>query len=49
MIELSAEEQQKFIDVLNESKKSIAATFDSEGLPGTEILNAMIELSKQYE
>ena len=49
MIELSDEEQQKFVDVLNESKKSIAAAFDAEGLPGTEILNRMIELSKEYQ
>lgn len=49
VIELSDEEQQKFVDVLNESKKSIAAAFDAEGLPGTEILNRMIELSKEYQ
>ncbi len=49
VIELSDEEQQKFVDALNESKKSIAAAFDAEGLPGTEILNRMIELSKEYQ
>lgn len=48
VIELSDEEQQKFVDILNESKKSIAAEFDAEGLPGTKILNRMIELSKEY-
>ena len=32
-----------FIDVLNESKKNIAAEFDSQGLPGTEMIEAIAQ------
>ncbi len=49
IIELSDATKQEFIDVLNESKKSMAEAWDAEGLPGTEILNEIIELSAQYE
>ena len=48
VIELSAEEQQKFVDVLNESKAGMVKEWDDAGLPGTDILNRMIELSKDY-
>ena len=47
-IELSDEEHQKFVDILNESKKSVAEEWDAQGLPGTELLNRMIELSNEY-
>lgn len=49
VIELSEAEHQKFIDILNKSKKSIAAEWDEQGLPGTKLLNRMIELSAEYE
>lgn len=48
IIELSDETKQEFIDVLNESKKSMAEAWDAEGLPGTELLNEIIELSAEY-
>ena len=47
-IELSDEEHQKFVDILNESKKSVAEAWDAQGLPGTQILERMIELSAEY-
>ena len=47
-IELSDEEHQRFVDILNESKKSVAEAWDAQGLPGTELLNRMIELSNEY-
>lgn len=49
VIELSEAEQQKFIDILNSSKKSIASDWDKQGLPGTELLDKIIELSANYE
>ena len=49
IIELSDEEQQKFVDILNESKASIAASFDEQGLPGTELVDAIVEHSAEYE
>lgn len=49
VIELSDAEHQKFVDILNQSKKSIAAEWDEQGLPGTKLLKRMIELSAEYE
>ena len=49
IIELSDEEHQKFVDILNDSKKGIADAWDKQGLPGTKLLNRMIELSAEYE
>lgn len=49
VIELSDEEHQNFVNILNESKKSIAAEWDDQGLPGTELLERLIELSAEYE
>lgn len=49
VIELDDATRQEFIDVLNESKKNIAAEFDSQGLPGTELLEAIEKYSKEYE
>lgn len=49
VIELSDGEQQKFIDILNQSKKSIAKEWDDQGLPGTKLLDRIIELSAKYE
>lgn len=49
IIELSDEEQQKFVDILNESKASIAASFDEQGLPGTELVDAIVKHSAEYE
>ncbi len=47
-IELSDEEYQKFVDILNASKKGTAEAWDAQGLPGTDLLNRMIELSNEY-
>lgn len=49
VIELSDAQQQKFIDILNQSKKSIAKEWDDQGLPGTKLLDRIIELSAEYE
>lgn len=48
-IELSDEEHQKFVDILNEAKQKVAKEWDDQGLPGTDLLNRMIELSADYE
>ncbi len=48
IIELSDAEKQEFIDVLNESKKSMVEAWDKQGLPGTDILNAIIKHSEEY-
>lgn len=49
IIELSEEEHNKFVDILNKSKQGIVEEWDSQGLPGTKILERMLELSKSYE
>lgn len=49
VIELSTAEQKKFIDILNESKKAMAKEWDKQKLPGTKLLNRIIELSAEYE
>ena len=48
IIELTDAEKQEFIDVLNESKKSMVEAWDKQGLPGTDILNEIIQLSAEY-
>ena len=48
VIELTDAEKQEFIDVLNESKKGMVEAWDKQGLPGTEILNEIIQLSAEY-
>ena len=47
--ELSDEEQQKFVDILNSSKNGMAEAWDAEGLPGTDLLNRIVELSADYQ
>ena len=49
IIELSDEEQQKFVDILNSSKTGMAEAWDAEGLPGTDLLNRIVELSADYQ
>ena len=49
IIELSDEEQQKFVDILNDSKLGMAEAWDAEGLPGTDLLNRIVELSADYQ
>ena len=49
IIELSDEAQQEFVDVLNQSKASIAANFDAQGLPGTELVEAIVRHSEEYK
>ena len=48
IIELSEEEHQKFVDILNASKKAMVEAWDAQGLPGTEILNAIVKHSREY-
>ena len=48
IIELSDAVRQEFIDVLNESKKGMVENWDKQGLPGTDILNAIIKHSAEY-
>ena len=48
VIEISDEEHQKFVDVLNESKAGMVEELDKKGVPGTEILNRIVELSAEY-
>lgn len=49
VIELTEEAQQEFVDILNESKASMAAELDKNGAPGTELVETIVSLSAQYK
>nr|WP_325257985.1 TRAP transporter substrate-binding protein DctP [uncultured Oscillibacter sp.] len=49
IIELTEEAQQEFVDVLNQSKASMAEAFDAQGLPGTELVEAIVRHSEEYK
>ncbi len=49
IVELTDEAQQEFVDILNQSKASIAASFDAQGLPGTELVEAIVAHSREYK
>ena len=49
VIEISADEQQKFIDCLNRGKAAIVEDLNAKGLPGDEFLAKFVELCEQYK
>ena len=46
IIEFPEEEHQKLVDAANRAKEVMVKDWDAKGLPGTDILNRMIELSE---
>ena len=48
IIELDDAKKQEFTDAMNRAKQGIAEDLDAKGLPGTEMLNFMIEYSANY-
>lgn len=48
VVYLEDAEKQEFTDAMNRAKKGIAEKLDAQGLPGTEMLEFMIEYSKNF-
>ncbi len=48
IVYLEDEQKQEFVDAMNRAKKGVAEKLDAQGLPGTEMLEFMIEYSKNF-